>query len=99
MIKKNYRDNSNTCRTTFRFVPEEGSENINKVELRGDFNNWAGAEMQKRKNGSFSTTVSLEVGKSYQFRYLINGNQWTNDSEADSYIYGPFGGQNAVVDI
>ena len=99
MIKKSYRKNSKFCRTTFRFVPEEANTNIEDVKLLGDFNSWEGAQMEKRKNGSYSTTVSLEGGKSYQFRYLVNENEWTNDTEADSYVYGPFGAQNAVIEI
>ena len=99
MIKKSYRKNSKFCRTTFRFVPEETNTTIDKVNLLGDFNSWEGAKMELRKNGSYSTTVSLEVGKSYEFRYLVNEDQWNNDAEADSFIQGPFGAQNAVVEV
>jgi hypothetical protein len=41
--------------------------------------------------------VELESGKEYQFRYLINGETWENDFEADAYAPTPFGVENSVV--
>ena len=99
MIKKAYRKNSKFCRTTFRFSPEAAPDSADNVQILGDFNSWEGAPMEKRKNGTFSTTISLEVGKSYEFRYLVNDQEWVNDTEADSYVFGPFGAQNAVVEV
>jgi len=42
--------------------------------------------MKKLKDGSFKTTVDLEVGKNYEFRYVIDGSKWENDWEADAYV-------------
>ncbi|MDX1655300.1 MAG: isoamylase early set domain-containing protein, partial [Candidatus Competibacteraceae bacterium] len=47
-------------------------------------------------DGSFTVTVNLESGKEYQFRYLLDGERWENDWEADKYV--PAGGHdNSVV--
>ncbi len=35
--------------------------------------------MRVLKNGDFSATLSLEAGKSYRFRYLLDGKRWEND--------------------
>ena len=58
--------------------------------LVGDFNNWnpeQGVELKKQKDGSMKTTLALEAGKTYQYRYLLNDGRWVNDSNADAYAY------------
>ncbi|MGB1241322.1 MAG: isoamylase early set domain-containing protein [Chitinophagales bacterium] len=70
------------------------------VKLLGDFNEWeqeATIAMTPLKNGSFKTILDLEVGKEYQFRYLINDDKWENDWEADKYAASPYGEENSVV--
>ena len=47
--------------------------------------------MKSTKDGKFSTTIDLQTGREYHFRYLINEDQWENDPEADRQevtIYG-----------
>jgi 1,4-alpha-glucan branching enzyme len=75
----------------------DGAKNVNIV---GDFNNWDtnSHEMKQLKSGEFTSLIELEQGKSYQFRYLVNGNQWVNDSEADRYVINEFGAENCVVE-
>jgi hypothetical protein len=54
--------------------------------------------MKKLKNGAFSTTLDLKVGREYQFRYLIDETDWVNDGEADKYVASSFPGvENSVV--
>jgi 1,4-alpha-glucan branching enzyme len=69
------------------------------VYLVGDFNEWdeSATPMKKDKDGGFSATVSLEKGRDYQFRYLVNGHEWHNDWNADKYVQNSFGGDNSVV--
>jgi hypothetical protein len=43
-------------------------------------------------------TLELAKGNSYQFRYLIDGNNWQNDWHADRYVPNPFGGENSVIE-
>jgi 1,4-alpha-glucan branching enzyme len=69
--------------------------------LIGDFNGWdpAGAvALKKQKDGSYKGIVELETGKEYQFRYLLDGEKWENDWEADKYVpSGVEGAENSVV--
>ena len=52
-------------------------DEINTVELRGDFNYWKnGVAMIKEDNGQFWIKMKLEKGK-YQFKFIINGHYWT----------------------
>lgn len=32
-----------------------------------------------------------------QFRYLVDGQEWINDSQADAYIYNPYGTSNCLL--
>ena len=44
--------------------------------------------------------LPLDSGKSYQFRYLIDGNRWLNDSEADRYTPSGIGNEsNGVIEL
>ena len=68
----------------------------------GDFNNWDPKQspMIKRSNGIHSFTIELPVGNEYQFRYLIDGTLWENESDADKQVASSFqGSENSVVVI
>jgi 1,4-alpha-glucan branching enzyme len=82
---------------TFRLPPEVGADTITVV---GDFNGWSeSATPLTRTDDGFSVTLSLEVGKAYRFRYLIDGVRWENDWAADDYRPNDFGGDDSVVDL
>ncbi|WP_367388374.1 isoamylase early set domain-containing protein [Lewinella sp. LCG006] len=98
MIAKKFLKSKSICKATFT-LPAEAAEAAKKVELVGDFNNWdteAGITMKKQKD-VFKTTVELEMGKEYEFRYLLDGEVWENDWAADKYVATPFGVDNSVV--
>ncbi len=84
---------------TFR-LPEEAASDADKVSLVGDFNNWNenATQLERLKSGEFKTIVELEPGNEYQYRYLIDGEKWENDWDADKYVPNPYGdGENSVV--
>jgi len=57
--------------------------------LLGEFNNWDyndGIALVKQKDGSLKATASLEAGKRYEYRYLLNDGRWVNDHSADHYV-------------
>ncbi|MEM0911347.1 MAG: isoamylase early set domain-containing protein [Pseudomonadota bacterium] len=100
-LKKQYLKSKPLCKVTFK-LSKEASKNAAKVALVGDFNGWdaSALEMKKLKNGSFTATVDLHKDKDYQFRYLLNGNEWENDWTADSYIASPVScDENSVVSV
>jgi 1,4-alpha-glucan branching enzyme len=86
MIKKQFLKSKPVCKVTFS-LPAEAAPEAKEVKLVGEFSNWTKSpiEMTKLKNGNFKTTIDLEVGKEYEFRYLIDGMRWENDWEADAY--------------
>ena len=87
-IKKQYLKSKPVCKVTLSWKNDE-LDTANNVAVLGDFNSWdpeQSFDMKKLKNGTFKTTIDLEVGHEYQFRYLVDGQVWVNDNQADKYV-------------
>lgn len=96
MLSKNYSKTGKICRVTFKC---KNPVNAEIAILAGEFNSWSSHEnpMKKLKDGSFSVTLSLLAGNSYAFRYVLDGNLWVNDEEANNYLPNEYGEENSVV--
>jgi hypothetical protein len=83
---------------TFTVDPAVGAQ---MAAICGDWNDWsADADIMRRDaQGGFSLTVDLEPGRTYRFRYLLDGERWDNDWAADAYVRNSFGGDDSVVDL
>lgn len=69
-------------------LPAEALNGARNVYVLGDFNNWKstdGYELKIQADGSANVTVTLEAGKSYKYRFLVNGEKWVNDYHAERY--------------
>lgn len=91
----------NKCKVTFRFDKQAArSLNATEVFLVGDFNQWSETShpLQALKSGEFTLTLDLELGREYQYKYLVNGSHWENDWQADKYSPTPLG-DNSVVQL
>jgi hypothetical protein len=53
--------------------------------------------MKRRKDGSFTLTLSLKSGQQYRFRYLLDGERWENDAAADGSAPNPFGSEDSLL--
>lgn len=98
-IKKRFLKSKPVCKVTFR-LPKKAAGGAERVHVVGDFNNWEthATPMKQLKSGTFTSTVDLEVGREYQFRYLLDETAWENDSEADKYVPSSYPGvENSVV--
>lgn len=101
MIKKQTLKTKPVCKVTFGLTSKE-VDGASKVNLVGEFNGWneTATELTKMKSGDFKIVLPLNTGKSYQFRYLIDGARWLNDSEADRYTPSGVGNEsNGVVEL
>jgi 1,4-alpha-glucan branching enzyme len=70
------------------------------IYLVGDFNDWnkqAHPLKQRHSDGAWDITLTLEAGKTYRFRYLINQTDWQNDWQADGYVPNPYGSEDSIV--
>lgn len=101
MLKKRYIKSRNVSKVTFELTSDELPEAIEpeEIHLVGEFNGWdrSATPMTRRKGGVFRATLELEPGREYQFRYLVNGEHWCNDWNADAYVSGGLGEDNCVV--
>jgi 1,4-alpha-glucan branching enzyme len=98
MLKKTFSKDGKTCRVTFTVPAAVGAQ---EVFLCGEFNDWSETShpLKRRKDGRFSSTLSLEAGRSYRFRYLLDGERWENDEAADAYTSNPFGGDDSIIQV
>lgn len=96
-IKKQFLKSKPVCKVTFTVPAEEAKS----VAVVGSFNEWdvEATPLKKLKNGSFKTTVDLETGSSYEFRYLIDG-EYANEEQADTFAWNDFAGaENCVLSL
>jgi 1,4-alpha-glucan branching enzyme len=98
MIQKVFieTDRGPVARVTFSLPDSMWAE---EVYLVGDFNGWnyTSHPFQRDRQGNWSLTVELELGRAYQFRYLRDGRDWMNDSQADACVHTRYGSDNFVV--
>ena len=98
-LKKQYLKTRAVSKVTFR-VPAEAAPEAASVSLVGEFNDWdpEATPMTRLKNGEFKVTMSLDIGREYRFRYLIDDETWENDWDADRYEASGFPDvENSVV--
>jgi len=82
---------------TFRLPRIEGVESATVV---GEFNDWSEtANPMDLDDAGFSTKIPLTPGRTYRFRYLLDGERWENDWNADAYVPNEFGGDDSVIDL
>jgi 1,4-alpha-glucan branching enzyme len=98
MIRKSYSKTGRACRVTFRLPAETKAT---KAAVLGDFNDWQpGAHpLVRRKDGSLSATLNLASGRTYRFRYLLNGESWANEPDADGYAPNRFGTDDSLLEV
>jgi 1,4-alpha-glucan branching enzyme len=99
MIKKEAVKKKGTVRVTFELSSALWAERVNLV---GEFNDWdttATPMIRSRSDANWKTTLELQEGQSYCFRYLVDGKEWLNDWHADDHVENPYGSYDSVVDL
>lgn len=98
MPKKNYTKTGRSCRVTFYLPAEVGAET---ASLCGEFNDWDPSlhPMGRKKDGTFYTSLYLDAGNSYRYRFLLDGARWENDWEAESYVVNEHGTEDSVITV
>ena len=98
MIRRTATKTGSKYRVTFELPAEVGAEH---AAICGEFNDWStdSTPLKRRKDGAFSVTVSLEAGRSYRYRYLLDGERWENDWSADAYAPNQFGTDDSIVTV
>ena len=79
-------------------VPADGVHG--EVAVVGDFNGWdPTADSLIPCDGWLRTTVLVESGRRYRFRYLAEGGRWFNDPEVGLYEPNGMGDDNSLLDL
>ena len=98
-LSKQFLKSKPVCKVTFS-LEAENANGAKTVAVLGEFNDWdsSATPLKKQKDGSFKGTVELDAGKEFQFRYLVDGETWLNDVQADKFVAsGISSDQNSVL--
>jgi hypothetical protein len=69
------------------------------VSVAGNFNKWrTDSHVMTRENGTWTITLPLKPGM-YTYMFIVDGQHWVTDPQADSYRDDGFGYQNAVMKV
>jgi predicted flap endonuclease-1-like 5' DNA nuclease len=101
MFEIKYPKGKSVCKVNFS-LPVEGVGAGRDVRVLGDFNEWAWLDGLKLKEGKKAYTGSMELpaaAATYQFRYLVDGDQWVNDPTIDRTVGNAFGTANMVIQV
>lgn len=70
------------------------------VHLVGEFNDWSStATPMVRAESQFVVSLQLKTGRTYRYKFLVDGQRWENDWNADAYVSNEFGGDDSVLDL
>ncbi|MGC9357402.1 MAG: isoamylase early set domain-containing protein [Anaerolineae bacterium] len=91
--RKGFRD-SDKVKVTF-VLPDDAP----RASVVGDFNDWDpnANPLIRRSNHTYSTSVILEPGKRYAFRYRTLDGEWFNEEGADAQEPNEFGEVNSII--
>jgi 1,4-alpha-glucan branching enzyme len=87
---------SDTVDVTFSLP---ASVQADSVALCGEFNEWSAenVKLERDGDGSWQATVALGPGRTYRYRYLLDGQRWENAWLADGYVPNPYGSDDSLV--
>jgi len=71
---------------------------VTSIALAGEWNDWKPEEMHRKKDGAFYKRKQLRLGRNYEFKYLIDGNEWTNDPDAPE-VTNSYGSNNSLLKL
>ena len=100
-IKKQFLKSKDKYKVTWA-IDKKVVKGAESITLAGDFNDWSHSEntFKKLKSGNFTLTLELAKGTNYQFRYLVDGNNWMNETDADAFVDNSLSNeQNCVLSL
>ncbi len=94
MITKSFNKSKNKYKVTFE-LPTDAVGEGRDVRVLGNFNDWSWDNGMTMSNGKgvYKAATELPAGH-YQFRYLVDGQHWANDDQAEAYTDSGYGSTN-----
>ena len=96
------------CAAKKTVAPKKATKNVTftvhadkdkAVYVAGEFNDWnPTAKKMAFKAGVYTATLKLEAGKSYQYKFVIDGT-WCADPENANAVPNDQGTFNSVIDV
>ena len=70
-----------------------------RIHLVGDFNGWDRESLpfQRDREGNWRLELELDAGREYRFLYLVDGDHWRGEWQADKSVQNPQGGYDSIV--
>lgn len=97
MLVKKFTPKRTICKVTFTMPAEVVKK---EIAIAGDFNDWDTTPLKlDKEKTTWKTEVKLKPESEYKFKYLIDGEIWENDYEADAYVANAFGTEDSLVSI
>lgn len=96
-ISKKFLKSKPVCKVTFAYKAPE----VKELSLVGDFNEWntSATPLKKSKNGTFKVILDLDVNKSYEYKFVADG-EYVNDNEAEALVYNDYANsENCLISL
>jgi 1,4-alpha-glucan branching enzyme len=83
-----------------KVVLELDRPDATSVNVAGEFNDWKPDDiaLTKGDDGIWRATLDLKPGK-YQYKFIINGQDWIEDPANPDKVADPYGGYNSVLTV
>lgn len=56
------------------------------ADVIAEFMSWVPLPMDPQPDGSFHARLRLPTGRCWRYQFLIDGERWVNDWDADDYV-------------
>ena len=97
MILRKRSPKGRSVRVTFELPADAAQQS---VAVAGSFNDWDTSShpmVFDEKRSVWTRNISFRPGSTIEFRYFVDGNEWVNEAEADSWEPTPFFSDNNVL--
>lgn len=75
------------------------NDSAKTVSLSGDFNGWTSTSMRRSGDGLWEASIEYVPSKNYRYKFLVDGERWTEDPSHGRKEDDGFGGFNSVLVI
>ncbi|USD67172.1 isoamylase early set domain-containing protein [Vibrio sp. SCSIO 43136] len=94
MINKRFFKTKDEVEVTFSLDADQAKS----VSLVADFLDWEAQPMKiNKKDKVFKYKTRLPKGQEFEFRYLVDDQEWVNDAQADRYVPNVHGQDNCLI--